>query len=66
MIYFGEYLNEHRHGIGSQFDYHCGKLIYKGDFLNGKDMEQVKNIALLEKLYIEKNLLMVKELQLNV
>ena len=31
------YLNGFKHGFGSKFDCFSGRLIYEGEFLNGKE-----------------------------
>ena len=60
LSFVGVYLNGLKHGFGIEY-YQNGRLEYKGNFLNGKDMVLVKNMTLVEKLNIKENLLMEKE-----
>ena len=47
LIYIGGFSNGKRNGKGKEYNYDDGKLIFEGEYLNGKKMEIAQNIIIL-------------------
>ena len=55
LLFEGEYLKWKRNGKGKEY-YYNGKLLYEGEYLNGKEMEKEKNIIIIVNYYLKENM----------